>query len=301
MLLGVLIILVFSLGKIDVLTRYADSIFAPRVYEDTNDGLEEQRQQYYDMIAGFWVHESDFLYDKIELKDNGIIWQHSKMTFLFPYNVYGNIERVSTSYLMPVKIDNDRSAVSNQRVIRETWIKENICYGRNFYDLLTNTDYRNDTLFVEGISYIRYEGEIENFFEEGVLDLVDDIKLRRCTFGFPLQDWLRENISNSFDARDIPFDALKFEQEELVKKFYVPYCLGRTESAMTVGKSYNVELEIVISPDGTVSSCKVRSSDLLSTVSRRPVVNEVMRWRFPTDGEHGNVIKYKGSFIKKQF
>jgi hypothetical protein len=312
-LLGVLIVLVIFLSKIDILTKYAETIFSVNSFSSSDSGAttatDSLRVEYYNLVAGFWEHSSADLYDRIELKDNGIIWQYTEKTFAFPYNVSKKITRVLTSFLSPMRFGAGNYAMSNLRIIRETWIGYNnppdTCYGKNFYDIVANTSFSSDalghdTLFFDGVAYTRYKGELKDFFPDGVILLVDDIRLRSCSKLNPLQDWLRENLSYSFNDREIPFDALKFEQEQLLKKYYIPYCLSKVEGAMMFEHTYDLDLKIIISPNGSVEDCVVKGKDFISAPSKKPIADEVKRWKFPSDGQNSDTLAFKGKFTKKQ-
>jgi hypothetical protein len=305
---AVFIVLLIFTSKIDILTNYAEMVFSENSFAagagDSKTANDSLRQDYYNLIAGFWEHSSGNLYDRIELLDNGIIWQYTERKFEFPYNKTYGIDRVSHSFLSPVRFDDENFAMSNLRVIREVWFMPDTCFGNSFYDVVANTFYRNDTLFFDSIPYTRYKGELKDFFPTGALDLLGlnpkAINIAPCKSKSVLPDWLRDNIIYSFDGREIPFDALKFEQEQLLKNFYVPYSLSRAEGGMLFEKTYGIDLKIEISPNGSVGEVWVKGKDFVSQASKMPIINEVKRWRFPTDGENPDTVRFVGKFVKKQ-
>jgi hypothetical protein len=304
MLLAVLVALCMVLSKIDVLIGYAEGVFSAKSLSLSASGdvaaTDSLQNEYYNLIAGFWEHSSDNLYDRMELKDNGIIWQYTERTFAFPNNLSKKITRVWTGFLSPTRFGDNNYASSNLRVIRETWFMPDTCYGRNFYDIVANTYFSNDTLFFDSVPYTRYTGELSQFFPNGALSLVDDIRVRSCNRANPLADWLRENIAYSFDGREIPFDALKFEQEQLLKRYYIPYCLSRIKDVMFFEQTYDLDLKIIISPNGSVEDCVVKGKDFITAASKKPIANEVSSWRFPSDGQNSDTVSFKGTFVKKQ-
>jgi len=306
-LLGVLIALVFLMNRIDIITNYAEMVFSEGSMSGDSASMtatDSLRQDYYNMIAGFWEHSSDNLSDRIELLDNGIIWRFTEKRFAFPYNRIGEIERVSHAFLSPMKFGNDNFASSNLRIIREVWFMPDTCFGNSFYDVVANTFYRNDTLFFDSIPYTRYQGELKDFFPTGALDLlglnIEALKLPPCGKQNVLADWLRENIIYSFHNREIPFDALRFEQEQLFKNFYIPYNLSRVEGGMMFEKTYDIDLTIVILPNGAVNDVKIKGKNFVSKASQLPIINEVRKWHFPTDGENLDTLRFVGRFVKKQ-
>jgi len=304
MLLAILVALCMVLSKIDVLIGYAEQVFSAKSlsYSTTDDAAttDSLRHEYYNLIAGFWEHSSNNLYGRMELKDNGIIWQYTEKTFAFPDNSSKKITRAWTGFLSPSRFGENNYASSNLRVIRETWFMPDTCYGRNFYDIVANTDFSNDTLFFDSVPYTRYTGELADFFPAGALALVDDIKVRPCNKINPLADWLRQNLAYSFDGREIPFDALKFEQEQLLKKYYIPYCLSRIQDVMFFEQTYDLDLKIIISPNGSVENCVVKGKDFITAASKKPIANEIKLWKFPSDGQNSDTISFKGTFVKKQ-
>lgn len=302
MLLAILIVLFIFTSKISILTNYAEMVFSD--VDVSTTATDSLKQDYYNLIAGFWEHSSNNLNDRIEILDNGIIWQFTESEYSFPYNTTGSISRVSHSFLSPMRFGENNYASSNLRIIREVWFMPDTCHGNSFYDIVANTFYRNDTLFFDSIPYTRYQGELKDFFPEGALNLlglnIEAINIPPCKKQNVLADWLRENIVYSFDGREIPFDALKFEQEQLLKNFYIPYNLSRAEGGMLFEKTYDINLRIIISPDGSVSDVLVKGKDFISQASQLPIITEVKKWRFPADGENSDTLKFVGKFVKKQ-
>jgi hypothetical protein len=306
-LLGVFVVLLLLMSRVNDIVGLFENVFAESGTSGSPAALtatDSLRQDYYNMIAGFWEHESSHLNDRIEILDNGIIWRYTEKNFDFPYNVNREIARVSHAFLSPMRFDENNFAASNLRIIREVWFMPDTCFGNSFYDIVANTAFRNDTLFFDGVAYTRFTGELKDFFPVGALNLlefnVEAMQIPSCRSGNVLADWLRNNITYSFHGREIPFDALRFEQEQLLKNFYIPYSLARVEGAMLFERTYNIDLTIIISPDGSVNNVIVRGRDFVSRASQQPIINEVKRWRFPTDVENADTLRFVGSFVKKQ-
>ena len=303
-LLAVFIVLLLLMGRIGDITHYFETAFAESSFDARIAASDSLRQEYYDSIAGFWEHHSENLSDRIEILDNGIIWRFTETRFDFPHNRRREISRVSHAYLMPTAFGDNNFAASNLRIIREAWFMPDTCFGNSFYDIVAHTSFRNDTLFFDGVPYTRFQGELTDFFPAGALNLlnlnIEALTMPSCRSRNIMLDWLRENISFSFHNREIPLQMLRFEQERLLRDFYVPYVLSRTESSMLFGNTYNIDLTVVISPDGRVEDVSVRGSDFVSQARRQPIINEVRRWRFPADGENSATVRFVGSFVRKQ-
>jgi hypothetical protein len=141
---------------------------------------------------------------------------------------------------------------------------------------------------------------LSEFFPEGALALVDDIRITSCGKPNPLADWLRQHIAASFGGREIPADALKFEQEQLLKSYYIPHCLSRIPDILVYGRTYDLSLKIIVAPDGSVSSCSVKGKEFVSAASKKPLINEIKTWKFPTDGQKTDTLSFSGKFIKNQ-
>lgn len=304
MLLAILIALCFVVSKLDALIESAQSAFSTKSQslsaKNAQDASDSAQSAYYKIIAGFWEHSSAKLYDRIEIKDNGIIWQYTEKTFDFPYDISKKITRVWTAFIVPTRFGENTSATSNMRVIRETYFMPDTCYGRNFYDIVANTRVSNDTLFFDNVPYTRYTGELSGFFPEGALSLVDDIRVVSCNRQNPLSDWLKEHLSAGFAGREIPYDAFKFERSQLLKNYYIPYCLARIKDAMIFERAYDLDLKVIVSPDGAVEKVVVSGKDFVSPASKKPIEREVETWKFPADGQNRDTVSFKGTFIKKQ-
>ncbi|MCL1947094.1 MAG: hypothetical protein FWF51_08110 [Chitinivibrionia bacterium] len=304
LLLVALFFVLFLMSQMHLLTQALESVFTQREIDlPFLREMDSLRVIYYKQTAGFWEHSSANLYDRIELKDNGIIWRYTEKTFAFPYDKIDKISCVSTSFLQPARF-TDGIAVSNLRVINEVWFMPDTCFGRSAYDVVAKVSFSNDTLFFDGAAYTRYEGELKEFFPENSLNLLkpskETINMKSCEKQRPLMDWLRENLIYSFDEREIPYDMFNFEREQLLKKYYIPYCLSRIENGSDAEKILDLDLTLIILPDGSVDTCFVKGKDFVSIASKKQVTEEVKRWKFPTISEKQDTLKFVGKFIKKQ-
>jgi hypothetical protein len=304
-LLALLVVLFFLMSKIDLAADIFEAVFTPRQFDFAAlAATDSLRNEYYNLVAGFWEHSSDSLNDRIEIKDNGIIWRYTERIFTLPQGKIDSIARVSTGFLIPMRFGENNLALSDFRIFREVWFMPDTCFGRSDTYVVARTTFSNDSLFFDGAAYTRYEGELRDFFPAGSIGIlqpsIETMTMRSCGKINHVAHWLRRNIAESFHEREIPYDMLKFEQEQLLRRYYIPLCLSRIEVAMEPGEEFDVDLRIIISPDGSVDSCIVRSRRFISAASRLPIVNEVKEWRFPADGQNSDTLQFIGRVIKKQ-
>ncbi|MCL2845784.1 MAG: hypothetical protein FWE23_10125 [Chitinivibrionia bacterium] len=309
-LLAALVVVFGMMSNMGKITETITIMLTPRQFDfEALEAANVQRQEYYDIVAGFWEHSSDTLFDRIELMDDGIIWQYTKKMFMMPNGQIDTLKRISTSFLYPVNFEEENnSAMSDLRMIREVWITPDTCFGRRTFMDYASTAFSadDDILFFNGVPYTRFEGDIREFFPVGALNLLRPnpitFAMPSCNMSAPLRNWLSRRIVNSFEGRQIPAAEISAERRNLLENYFIPLSLSRMESRFKAGQELNINLRIIVAPDGGVDTVFVRGQGFGSQASRLPITNEIMGWRFPvaSDGQQSaDTLRFIGTFIKR--
>jgi len=293
-LLAVFVVMLVLMNNMQMLTVVVEQMLTPRQFDFAAlEATNELRKEYYGVIAGFWEHSSDTLFDRIEMMDDGIIWQYTEYMFMTPRGEIDTLKRISTSFLHPVSFGNDNSrALSDFRMIREIWIRPDTCFGRRtFIDFASSDFLQEDDVFIfNNVAYTRFDGDIKEFFPVGALALLRPnpitFAMLSCNTETPVRDWIRRRIIQSFENRQINAADIRAERQNLLENFFIPLCLTRIEARFEAGQEWSLDLRVVVAPDGSVDTVLVRGRGFASQASRLPIINEAKLWKFPTtDGQ----------------
>jgi len=306
--LGLLVALicVFALmSNMETISYAVGQMLSPRQFDVAAlEATNAKREEHYKLIAGFWEHKSDSLFDRIEILENGIIWQYTQKKFILPNATADTISRISTSFLHPVSFEEGNIAMSDLRMIREVWIMPDTCFGRRSFLDYAQTKKSDGTLFFNGVAYTRYEGEIREFFPVNSLSLLRPnavtISMPSCGTDAHVLDWLRQRIAGSFENRVFSAEELRAERENLLNNYFIPLSLTRIESRFLPGQEMSVDLRILVAADGSVDTVFVRGQGFASQASRLPIINEVSRWRFPAGGQRTDTLNFVGTVTIKR-
>jgi len=310
-LLGVFIVLLVLMSNMQTLTELTVQMLTPRQFDFAAlEATNELRKEYYGVIAGFWEHSSDTLFDRIELMDDGIIWQYTKHKFTAPSGQIDTLKRISTSFLHPVNFgaENSNFALSDLRMIREIWISPDTCFGRRtFMDFASSDFSQEDDIFIfNDVAYTRFDGNIREFFPEGALALLRPnpitFAMPSCNTEMPVLDWIRLRIIRSFEGRQINAAQVRAERENLFENFFIPFCLSKIDKRFDIGQELNLDLRVVVAPDGSVDTALVRGRSFASQASRLSIINEVKRWKFPANDEQtsADTLRFVGTLITRR-
>ena len=274
----------------------------------TPEEQEKLKKEFY----GFWhfigtLDDSVRYEDYMELKENGIIWQYQKFVYPLPYNEIDSLYRVSTSYLLPYQSLDSNSTLSlcYNKLIRQNWVIDTTpCYGKsvNLIDNMYNgTAERSDiikmwkvervsddTLGVNGLSYIRYKGDKYKFFNNDAvkaIESVDDPAVEACDGEDPQLTWIRGKIIAAIESQPLS-DVVILEQKRNIKKYYIPYCLNRLEVNYGANEGAEIELTFTVSPSGRITDVKIAGEPFKYSSSLATILkDEIMKWKLHGSGK----------------
>lgn len=256
---------------------------------------ESEKDNVLKQLAGFWVHTSEnvhnpfFIDDRIELKDNGIIWRIKQMKYKLPSENTVHSTHLSHVYLVPFGYNAKDTAqiVCNAVVLRQVWITSDndTCDIDHYTQDSWNISVYNNKLAFGKREYTPYtDFDVTNFFTPGLLDIiykltrVDSLpsesayEVRKGEVAVRKPDAQIADIDRkayqtcSSDDRAISFirHALiqDIRQEEnldrysvekiasLLRQYYVPYCLTSQKIVSDLGEKQSAA-EVSVSIDLT--------------------------------------------------
>ncbi|MBN1761093.1 MAG: hypothetical protein JW863_22380 [Chitinispirillaceae bacterium] len=171
---------------------------------------EEQKTALQKAFGGFWVYRTTSedapvqKEERLELRDNGIIWQVIRWQVVYPDADTAVYYHVRHGYLNPYSIAADeKSVVCEVRTIRQVFIVDgDTCFGKSQVDELWQTRISDSLLIMNRRRYQVYTGELVDFFPEGMIDLIDKLIINDCTHGFGLGQVVREHLQNCYQNNE---------------------------------------------------------------------------------------------------
>jgi|GEM_PF-2535124 len=161
---------------------------------------EEQKDSVKRLIAGFWAYDDGDadsgalrLSDRIELKDNGIIWRVTVRDLRLPSGRRSRIVSVSHAYIHPFgrMKDNERLLVCEARVMREAVIRDNdTCFGTDNVDDVWNIEGDGTSFRFEDRHYRAYRGDVRTFFPPAAIDVIE-LAFGKQGAGTPVEQWAK--------------------------------------------------------------------------------------------------------------
>lgn len=238
-------------------------------------------------FAGFWVSATENndaavkKYNNIEIKDNGIIWQVIKWFVTFPSGDTLSMYHVRNAYLMPYGQHQGKSGYAcDVRIIRQIFIVGNdTCYGSSNTDNLWLLENTSGGLKLNNLAFGSYDGELSNFFPEGMINHVDDLLLKSCSPGANMQVYATDAIKKQLENL-APMSYKSEAMQQWITHYYEPLVIDDAlHSQMFYSIPESLTVTFKISPDGKVIEPKLKSgvkgivSDLL--------IRNVSSWFFP--------------------
>ncbi len=282
-------------------------------YRTLTQFSEPQKDSVKQAIAGFWVYDSDsigpenpmYVRDRIELKDNGIIWRVKQHRLRLPTGSDKHWMHITHAYLNPYAlIDSaeDRMA-AEVRIIRQVLVNDyrDTCYGESFVDEVWKISGNGTDFSLGGRNYKSYgQQDLTRFFPQGVIHLVDSVSIPECedVITFPLLvrgAVAKDLLSLKKDSHD-PAQITSW-----VNQYYIPYCLrpilgGLPGDVRDTGKD-ELTIRFVVNSNGEPENIDV-SSELFGygrSRLKQMAEGEIAMWRFPpvTSGSKSVEIETK--------
>jgi hypothetical protein len=257
--------------------------------------------------AGFWTYRSArggrdmpmAVDDRIELKDNGIVWRVRTETLFLPSGDSTVFVQIAHAFLNPFGGASGLT-LSELHFIGLIWIHDaDTCYVPTHKKLadfdeqvwtrsvIGNWLHRMDdgAFELDGKGYDRYPDSARAmFFPEGQIDLIDSINIKECSPDVTRPALIREALVRDAEAVSVGQRAAD-EVRRIAEDYYTEFCLRPLVISRTGGisrKKGKMELAFEIGWQGKVKNVRISSAQLMfhETV-KKELADEVGRWRFP--------------------
>lgn len=248
---------------------------------------ETQQDSVRKAVAGFWVSEFNNQNgtvrksDNLEIRDNGIIWQVINWAVTFPSEDTLSMYLARNGYLIPYgKRSGKNDYACDVRIIRQTFIVgTDTCYGASQTDELWSIEKKPDVLMCNNRSFNSYSGKLEEFFPDGMIDLVDEMIMNGCAPGYNLQLYARDAICAQLQNL-APIEFNKETMQQWISHYYGPLIVDdilHSQLLFTIPESLTVS--IGISADGKVTQSRIKSG--VSGRVSQLIMQSLNRWEFP--------------------
>lgn len=289
---------------------------------------EAQQDSLRKKIAGFWLYGADSaagsrdvaLSDRVEIKDNGIVWQVRDLRISLPTNDTARVREIRQAYLTPFRWVDQHAG----DLLCEVWSLKRIlirdsdtCYSTERVEEAWQVRVDSSGFLWRDREYASYgDRDLSLFFPASLLDLVDEIGLRkdatysikgktvtlsgdrgalrrqvagrtgytRCRAGTRMADVVRDAVGGAL--QEIPAaGAGSVALSAIVDGLYAPWCLRPLlDGRIGVGEPRisAVSISFVLRSDGIPRAVKVSSSPgTLVLWERKALETEIAKWRFP--------------------
>ena len=269
-------------------------------YRDFKEFSEDKKTELKKEFAGFWVYKTEDStspvqkWDHLELRDNGIIWQVIDWFIELPSGDTASVLYARTAYMNPFgKIPEMEEYGCDVRIIRQTFARDkDTCYGESQVDQMWHAQKEGDDLILNRKRYTPYHGELENFFPEGALDLVDMLIDENCNRGTSLQSYAKDFMKENF----IQSSPIQFNEDgvkQWIDHYYRPAVIDEILELISPVSALpdSVQIEFGLSADGQVIKPRFKSAIMINSTFHKMVLAEIGTWVFPkiTDAKSAQI------------
>lgn len=197
-LITMIVLLINNLSKKAELQDYSKYKAKINNYKNLIPFSEQQKDSVSKEVAGFWQFNkaaegtNPGITDRIEIKDNGIIWRVVTYKYLTPTNDTAIFVKASTAYLRPFASNKDNPSflTFDLHIIRQTFAGKDTCYSNPNPDT-TWEILRSDTELQTGnTTYTPFDtSDLMHFFPEGSIAMVDAVTVNPCSNDFLIKDY----------------------------------------------------------------------------------------------------------------
>lgn len=206
-ILIVVVIVINKFSKSADIQDYSKYKEKADLYKQLSPFPEETRMSALPPFVGFWQFNkvqndasTPWTSDRIEIKDNGIIWRVRTAILNKPSGDTLRFMHASTAYIRPFakfKTDSQR-VIFDVRIIQQSYIAGNdTCYGQSNFDTTWDISRTSDGLAFSNYTLTPFDTtDLKHFFPEGAIAVVDAVSLNRCSQGFSLEKFSKDNGIN---------------------------------------------------------------------------------------------------------
>jgi hypothetical protein len=212
-LIGLVVALIIVVIVINKFSKNADiqdySKYKEKVdmYKELSPFPEETKFSALPPFTGFWQFNkpqndisTPWTSDRIEIKDNGIIWRVRTAILNKQGGDTIQFMHASTAYIRPFakfKSDSQR-VIFDVRIIRQSYMAgTDTCYGISNFDTTWEMARTSDGLVFSNYTLTPFNTtDLKHFFPEGAVAVVDAVSLNKCSHGFSLEKFSKDNGIN---------------------------------------------------------------------------------------------------------
>lgn len=160
---------------------------------------ETQKDSVSLLLAGFWQYDKPAvdtstpgISDRIEIKENGIIWRVITYKYLTSANDTARFMHAMTAYLRPFasRKDNPSHLTFDTHIIRQTFAGTDTCYGIGTVDTTWEIIRTQNSLLMNHVTYVPFDtSDLAHFFPQRAVAMVDDVKVNPCKSAYLQKDF----------------------------------------------------------------------------------------------------------------
>jgi hypothetical protein len=264
---------------------------------------EQQKLAIVKSLAAFWEATpaspaEGRLYttsDRIEFKDNGILWRVIEHRVRTPDGDSSLYRHISTMYVVPFGwvADSDSVVACETRIIKQALIAGgDTCYGLSSVDTVWNLHLAGGALNLGGPRYQRYTGDIRRFFPVKDLDIVDRVDIDACSPALSFVSFVRQRLAAALNT-------LEWERTDdasvrgLVDSTYaLPLRLELRECcAGWLGKGKEAVVVLSIAASGDVMDAEPGRRTPSDAHLQGVLLAHAKAWKFPKVRAGGQTVK----------
>jgi hypothetical protein len=237
-------------------------------------------------FAGYWVFETDTISgvntihksDRVEYKDNGIIWQVITWDVAMPSGKRSTFHQVRTAYCNPFGTAGNGDTICETAVLKQAFLtRSDTCVDKStkvVYLETWNARRNGGKLNLCNREYTLYAGDPAAFFPDGMIRFVDSIMHRICNGQTYISEFVRASIAAELEKTVSSGDRGK-EITTLIDRYYVPAVIAENWRGFSKSALKKIGVSFQVTPQGTITAGDG------SEAFFKGLLFEMETWRFP--------------------
>jgi hypothetical protein len=269
-----------------------------RKYEDaTVDSIQK-------LMGGFWVWAVDSpvqVRDRLELRDNGIIWNQLQYRYPLPDGTTRTRHHMIHAYIEPygMKQGDSATSVCNAILIRQIWFSEDdTCFGSSNDTLMWQISRNESTLTFENRTYRPYTGSLDTFFVSGAVDLVDSVGIDNCPRPAHIRRFMREDIVTATDrVPAMPHTPSRIRT--YIDRYYLPITVINVVNGMAridPARPRGLQARFVVTAEGRIEQVRLTGADTWHESRKTALQRRMGTWLLPAAAGSGAPVSLTYDF-----
>jgi hypothetical protein len=255
-------------------------------------------------LGGFWQREGSsadslgvlHILDRIELKDNGIVWRVKLYTLKLPAGDSTTIMHVSHEYFSPFAWveQKDSVAVCETPILLQGFIVEgDTCYNEKDLERMAEIQRTAQGLLIDSVLYTAYTGELTQFFPPGALDMLNTISVTKCAIGTSVSSIATTCVGAQLATQPRPSDRAVVQG--WVDHFYLPIHRAHRDWMGQRWAGTKATIALRIDSQGWVDSVEVVAPAAKRAALQHYLSGMSRLWRFPQGALQGSELVVRTS------